>query len=61
MDEGVPLIETSCTCCRAQGISTFQSGIHTYNSGGVLTQWHGAHMYVRSLCIVSGGSWICSL
>ena len=26
MDEGVPLIET---CCRAEGISTFQSGIHT--------------------------------
>ena len=29
MDEGVSLIETSCTCCRAEGISTFQSGIRT--------------------------------
>ena len=30
MDEGVPSIETSCTCCRAEGISTsFQSGILT--------------------------------
>ena len=39
MDEGVPLIETSCTCCRAEGISTFGVVfILTYNSGGVLTQ-----------------------